>query len=155
MLVRFWGVRGSIPAPITKEQEREKIEEILKRASYSKLETEDDINSFINGLPFYLRAKYGGNTTCIEINDEQGNLFIIDAGSGIRLLGLDLFRRKPMPKTVHIFLTHFHWDHIQGFPFFGPAYLPDVKIIFHSTRKDVKELIIKQQVFDNFPKGIF
>lgn len=64
-------------------------------------------------------VRYGGNTTCFEIK-HNGSRLIVDAGSGIRPLGLDIVEKGP--NTIHIFLTHFHWDHIQGFPFFAPLY---------------------------------
>ncbi|NJD20092.1 MAG: MBL fold metallo-hydrolase, partial [Gemmatimonadetes bacterium] len=73
-------------------------------------------------------ARYGGNTTCFEVRAGERRV-IFDAGSGIRQLGLDLLSRGGIYQ--HIFLTHFHWDHIQGFPFFPPLYRPanDLKII--------------------------
>ena len=64
-------------------------------------------------------VRYGGNTTSIEIRYGDTRI-IFDAGSGIRPLGTDLVEKGP--NDVHIFLTHFHWDHIQGFPFFAPLY---------------------------------
>ncbi len=71
-------------------------------------------------------AKYGGNTPCIEVMAGERR-FIFDAGSGMRLLGLDLLA-KGQPVEATIFLTHFHWDHIQGFPFFGPLYRPSSRL---------------------------
>ena len=65
--------------------------------------------------------KYGGNTTCLEV-DAGGHLFILDAGTGIRNLGEDVQRSDQ--DHVHILLTHTHWDHINGFPFFAPAFNP-------------------------------
>lgn len=64
-------------------------------------------------------VRHGGNTTCVEVCG-GGMRLIFDAGSGIRPLGMDLVERGP--NAIHIFLTHFHWDHIQGFPFFSPLY---------------------------------
>ncbi len=72
--------------------------------------------------------KYGGNTSCVEIRVD-GSLFICDGGSGLRELGIDLLRRSPDAITGHLFFSHTHWDHIQGFPFFTPAYLS--KNTFH------------------------
>ena len=71
-------------------------------------------------------AEYGGNTPCLEI-ETGGRRFILDAGSGIRPLGIHLLE-SDQPLHAVIFLTHFHWDHIQGFPFFGPLYRPDARL---------------------------
>jgi phosphoribosyl 1,2-cyclic phosphodiesterase len=68
--------------------------------------------------PDYL--KYGGDTTCIEIRARSGERIIVDAGTGIRRLGDRLVRENQ--KTFHFLLTHFHWDHLMGFPFFEPLY---------------------------------
>ena len=67
-------------------------------------------------------VRYGGNTTCVEVRVGQ-DIVVLDAGTGIRLLGAQLRREfAGNPVTVHILLTHTHWDHIQGLPFFGPAH---------------------------------
>lgn len=69
--------------------------------------------------------RYGGNTTCVEVRTSEGHLIIIDAGTGIRLLGLEMLKGEfgKGLGTAHILFTHTHWDHIQGFPFFMPAYV--------------------------------
>jgi len=67
--------------------------------------------------------KYGGNTACVEIRCGS-DLFICDAGSGIRELGDDLMTRANVPIVGHFLFSHAHWDHIQGFPFFVPADRP-------------------------------
>ena len=66
--------------------------------------------------------RYGGNTTCLEIRSEEGRLFVVDAGSGIRNLGKAL-QRESTVSEIRFFFTHHHWDHLVGFPFFEPAYL--------------------------------
>ncbi len=69
--------------------------------------------------------KFGGNTSCLEIQAGENQSVIFDAGSGIRALGQTLLEEaagKPIDATI--FLTHFHWDHIQGIPFFSPLYGP-------------------------------
>lgn len=76
-------------------------------------------------------AKYGGNTTCIELRFEPGNrLVIIDAGSGIRPLGGKIMGTdfKNGPIKAQIFVSHTHWDHIMGFPFFTPIYIPTTRL---------------------------
>jgi phosphoribosyl 1,2-cyclic phosphodiesterase len=79
---------------------------------------------------------YGGNTSCVEVRFDN-TIFVCDAGSGIRELGKDLLTRKPAPKDLHLLLTHSHWDHIQGFPFFAPLYEPGMKI--HVYGKQAKD----------------
>lgn len=72
-------------------------------------------------------TKYGGNTTCLEVRLDDGTLIIFDAGTGIRKLGSALMKEK-YHQNINIVLSHSHWDHIQGFPFFEPANDPKTKI---------------------------
>jgi phosphoribosyl 1,2-cyclic phosphodiesterase len=74
---------------------------------------------------------YGGNTTCMEILGQYGERIIIDAGTGIRELGRKL-DAETTSEDVNLFLTHFHWDHIQGIPFFAPLLKPGIRVMFHS-----------------------
>lgn len=76
--------------------------------------------------------KYGGNTACIEVRTEGNQLLILDAGSGIRELGRKIQRElAPDGNSIVLFLTHYHWDHIQGLPFFEPMYVPTNRIYLH------------------------
>jgi len=70
------------------------------------------------------KSKYGGNTSCIELNVPNDQLIILDGGTGIRELGNTLEMRNGKV-SASILLSHYHWDHIQGLPFFAPAYNPD------------------------------
>jgi len=74
--------------------------------------------------------RYGGNTTCLEIRIED-NLFICDAGTGLRELGVDLMRRSNNPIHAHWLFSHSHWDHIQGFPQFLPAFQTENKFTLY------------------------
>ena len=96
-------------------------------------------------------VRYGGNTTCLEIH-HGGTRLIFDAGSGIRPLGTDIVEKGP--NAIHIFLTHFHWDHIQGFPFFAPLYDPEdtIKVVGPKQKDiDVQNLFAGQMGPIYFP----
>ncbi len=100
--------------------------------------------------------RYGGNTPCIEMQFSNGAHFILDAGTGIRELGNHLLE-KGAPVNAYIFISHFHWDHIQGLPFFRPAFVKGNKfIIIGSDDTNVKldEIISFQMNPTYFPVAI-
>ena len=68
---------------------------------------------------------FGGNTSCVELTTPTGGLLMLDSGTGARALGNRMLAAAHGPLTATILLTHTHWDHIQGFPFFGPLFQPD------------------------------
>lgn len=105
--------------------------------------------------PGYQTHVYGGNTSCIEFRVDDA-LLICDAGSGVRELGLDLVRRGVSPIEGHFFFSHAHWDHIQGFPFFVPAYAQENTFYVYGTRTGdthFHELLSGQMQSDYFPVG--
>lgn len=99
--------------------------------------------------PEYIR--FGGNTACLEVCHGSDRI-IIDAGTGIRPLGQILDAEKV--KTLHLFLSHTHWDHITGFPFFAPIYQPDVQLVIWSPigfEKSTKDLFTEMLAYAYFP----
>jgi phosphoribosyl 1,2-cyclic phosphodiesterase/CheY-like chemotaxis protein len=100
---------------------------------------------------------YGGNTSCVEIRAD-GELIVLDAGTGIRLLGLSLAQEfKAQPLSLTLLLTHTHWDHIQGFPFFVPAYNPinTVRILgYEGARQGLAATLGAQMESPYFPVGM-
>ena len=116
--VKFWGTRGSIPAPGPQSR------------------------------------KYGGNTSCVEIHADPA-LFICDGGTGLRELGLDLMKRKKgEPIRGHFLFSHTHWDHIQGFPFFVPAFLPGAELNVYAPlgfQQSLEEAMSGQMEYSYFP----
>jgi phosphoribosyl 1,2-cyclic phosphodiesterase len=98
-------------------------------------------------------AEFGGNTSCVEVRPAPGWRLIFDAGTGIRLLGRRLVD-EPSSTEADLFLTHFHWDHIQGLPFFAPLYDPTTTIRVHGPRQgdqDVQTLFAAQMSQSFFP----
>lgn len=98
-----------------------------------------------------LYAHHGGNTSCLRVSHGE-DMVILDAGTGIRPLGEALAAGKP--RRIHLFITHTHWDHIQGFPFFLPAYLPGFSLDIygaHGFGKDLKQVFQGQLDRDYFP----
>jgi phosphoribosyl 1,2-cyclic phosphodiesterase len=75
--------------------------------------------------------RYGGDTTCVEVRTERGDVVILDAGTGIRPLGNWILKEAAPPREMHFLLTHAHWDHVMGFPFFRPLYRKAFTLRFH------------------------
>jgi phosphoribosyl 1,2-cyclic phosphodiesterase len=119
MKIKYYGVRGSIPAP--------------------------DPST----------VKYGGNTLCVAVWDSD-NLLILDAGTGLRVLGNELMSTpfgRGRGKGAFLF-SHFHWDHIQGFPFFIPAYIPGNSFELYGPSiagVSLEDTLRQQQEYQNFP----
>ncbi len=99
-------------------------------------------------------TRFGGNTSCLEVRHGD-DLIIFDAGTGIRPLGESIDTTKH--KTIHLFISHTHWDHITGFPFFDPVYNPNVHVVIWSPvgfEKSTKELFTDMLAYDYFPVRI-
>lgn len=92
--------------------------------------------------PGHHTLRHGGNTTCIEVRSDDGHLIILDAGTGIFPLAQQLL--KSLPVQANIFMTHSHWDHIQGLPFFTPLYIPGNKVRIHGAYDIVSQRGIEQ-----------
>ncbi len=153
--LKFWGVRGLTPVTPRTDDIEGKILSALRGASGVDLSNAVSVQEYISGLPFYIRSTVGGNTACVEVNAGR-HLIVLDAGSGLRPLGLDLMAGKwgRGKGTVHIFLSHLGWDHIQGVPFFTPAYVPGNRIIFYSPFPELEQRLAEQQKFEHFPTAL-
>ncbi len=134
MQIKLWGVRGSLPAPINNEEYNSKLSRILNLAVQKKLDSKDNIEGFIESLPDELHYITGGDTTCVTVLSDSGNIYILDCGTGIRRLGNDLMEGDcgKGKGNLNIMLTHNHWDHIQGLPFFRPIYVPNRERIYEN-----------------------
>ena len=125
----FWGTRGSVPAPLTAAAVEAKIKNCLKRSLEIGLKDAADIDRFLaEDCAYEDRMTFGGNTSCVEV-EHGSDRIIFDLGSGAReLAGKLLAGGNPSELSLDILMSHVHWDHIQGFPFFAPAYIPGVKL---------------------------
>jgi phosphoribosyl 1,2-cyclic phosphodiesterase len=152
MKVKFWGVRGSIPTPLTQSQLKSRIAAAVARIRPSDLQSAETREAFLAKLPPYIFGTVGGNTTCLSIHAPNTPLVIIDAGSGIRELAAMVNRQPQKVREFHIFFTHFHWDHLQGLPFFSPAgYSKSSRIYLYSPKRNLEEIIRGQMVPPYFP----
>jgi phosphoribosyl 1,2-cyclic phosphodiesterase len=92
-------------------------------------------------VPGAATVRYGGQTSCVEARSDSGETVIVDAGTGLRALGNKLLRESGgAPGKYHVLLSHVHWDHIQGLPFFTPAYIPGTRISVHALLTAANEL---------------
>ena len=166
-----------MPAPLSLEAIAAKqlglVQKIIQDGGTEKLfgaQPPEAVEQYLRTLPFPLAATYGGDTTCIEVQAKNSPLVIIDAGTGIRQLGRVLLGRlfsdchlNPLSsdenskRDLHMLFTHYHWDHIQGFPFFAPAFIggqKQVNFYFYGkkdTRMLLSEVLKGQQQYPNFP----
>jgi phosphoribosyl 1,2-cyclic phosphodiesterase len=154
MIIRFWGTRGSLPVAIGIRGVRGKIHDALLAARGRKLDTSAEIESFIeHDLPFAVGSSYGGNSSCVELVTGGEEYVLCDLGSGLREFGNSvLVQRGPERRSVfNVFLSHLHWDHIMGFPFFTPAYIPGNLIRIHGCHKSMRNIFVRQQSAPCFP----
>jgi phosphoribosyl 1,2-cyclic phosphodiesterase len=103
--------------------------------------------------PGHRTAIYGGNTSCVEVGTADGTTLILDCGTGIRMLGLDMLQR-PAPNRIHLLIGHTHWDHIQGFPFFTPAFHPGTELNIYGSaafQQSLEDSLSGQMQYSYFP----
>ena len=98
--------------------------------------------------------RYGGNTSCVEAVTKSGQRFIFDCGTGARPLGAWLMANAPKPVSATLLLSHTHWDHIQGFPFFVPLFVPGSRMTVcgpHGAKSSLPEVLAGQMEYTYFP----
>lgn len=104
--------------------------------------------------PWKEAVEVGGNTSCVQVTPDNGLLIILDAGTGLRFLGEHLNATVSTPIEGHLLLSHAHWDHIQGFPFFMPAYKPGNTFTLYGAaraRKPLEDIMAGQMEAPYFP----
>lgn len=153
MKVVFWGTRGSLPAPLTAAAVRAKVAQAVSAAIIEGLADTARVEAFLDRLPFAVGGTFGGNTACVEVRTGAAEFVLCDAGTGLRDFGNTVFPARPkgQPGVYNIFLSHPHWDHIQGFPFFTPAYVPGAHIRILGCHEGLEAAFRGQQRTPWFP----
>jgi len=154
LLVRFWGTRGSLPVALTPSGVRDKLATALVRASGRAFATPEEARRFLDlELDFETAHTFGGNTSCVQIETGGDEYLVCDVGSGARPFGNHVLATHGAAKgnTFHIIMSHVHWDHVQGFPFFMPAYLPGNRIRIYGCHAELEEGFRRQNAAPSFP----
>ncbi|MDH5578719.1 MAG: MBL fold metallo-hydrolase, partial [Betaproteobacteria bacterium] len=153
MRVRFWGTRGSIPVALTSADIRDKVALALFQAEGRRFASVGEAHEFaVRHLDFALTHTFGGHSPCVELETGANEYVVCDMGSGARPFGAHvLARQSGKPATVNVFMSHVHWDHIMGFPFFGPAYVPGTHIRIHGCHDVIEHAFRLQQAPPCFP----
>jgi phosphoribosyl 1,2-cyclic phosphodiesterase len=146
--IRFWGTRGSLPHATSHDEMLNHLRKLIATARGMGIDTLRTFESRLNEGKILNPISYGGNTSCTEfsIGDQ---FFLVDMGSGLREAGT-YYLPKGI-KTFHIFLTHMHWDHIMGLPFFIPVHTRGCRTIIHHVHRNAPEYVKINFNGVNFP----
>jgi phosphoribosyl 1,2-cyclic phosphodiesterase len=149
---RFWGTRGSLPVALTSASLGDKLRGVLRAARGQAIATDADIERLLGNLPFALAGTYGGHSACVQIDSGGPDYFVCDMGSGLRPFGqAAMAQRAGKAQTFHIFMSHLHWDHIMGLPFFVPAFIPGNRVIVYGSHREIEFALRRQQEAPSFP----
>jgi phosphoribosyl 1,2-cyclic phosphodiesterase len=140
--LKYWGVRGSLPSAPNPQDWNTHIEGILRNFFTSGYRDLSQVAKYMASMEVPMVGGYGTATTCVSVQSPKSQI-ILDGGSGIRNLS-----EKIMSGTVgrgkgpfHIFMTHFHWDHVIGLPFFTPHFVPGNTIHYYGVQENLEEMI--------------
>ena len=132
---------------------RAKIIAALRGARAARSTSDAEIERYVDGLPFAVAGTFGGHTSCVEIETGASEYVLCDLGSGLRPFGqAAIARHGPAhPQTYHIFVSHVHWDHIMGLPFFSPAYIPGNRLRIYGGHRELEAALRRQMDPPSFP----
>jgi phosphoribosyl 1,2-cyclic phosphodiesterase len=156
MKIKFWGVRGSLPSSLNPQEWGQHFESLMNQFFTEGYSQKTDISTFIKKTPLELIGGFGTATSCVEVTSADKKSIIIDGGSGLRTLSDQMIKLKNdemISDEFHILMTHFHFDHILGLPFFTPHFTKGKKIHYYTIQNDAEEII--RQMFKRpiFPVG--
>lgn len=148
MKVRFWGTRGSLPQALNNSDLHAIISDLLQDAEKAGIKSLPELKLAVQSGQLGSPLSYGGNTTCTEVGIGEQSFFV-DMGSGLREAGTEHMAKGA--KEFHIFLTHMHWDHIMGLPFFVPVHLAGYSIKIYHVHRNAPEHVKINFNGINFP----
>ncbi len=154
MRVKYWGVRGSLPSSLEPQAWALHFESLMNQFFDEGFQQKKDVQNFLNQKSLQQIGGFGSATTCVEVISGPQSI-IIDGGSGLRALS-DHINQNKMTESkdeYHILMTHFHFDHILGLPFFNPHFMKSKKIHYYIVQDEGEEII--RQMFRRpiFPVG--
>ena len=151
--LRFWGTRGSLPVALTANDVRRKVRAAVLGAQDRVFDSDQALDDYVAGLGLHGYGTFGGHSSCVEIETGGADYVLCDLGSGVRAFGQSVMARHgpTAPQNYHVFLSHVHWDHIMGFPFFTPAYIPGNRITIYGGHAEVEKALRRQQAPPSFP----
>jgi phosphoribosyl 1,2-cyclic phosphodiesterase len=132
---------------------RRKLVTAVAGAAGRRFATQRDLDDYVDGLGFAVAGTYGGHTSCVELVTGSGEYVLCDLGSGLRPFGQAMLARHgpAAPQTYHAFVSHLHWDHIMGLPFFTPAYLPGNRLFVYGCHAELEAALRRQMDPPSFP----
>lgn len=147
LTMKYWGVRGSLPSSPSPADWNNHIEGLLRGFFNAGMRDVSQVSKYIDSLGTSHLGGYGAATTSVEVKSAKSRI-IIDGGSGIRSLSEQIMSGKAGTSKgpFHIFMTHFHWDHVIGLPFFTPHFVPGVQIHYYAVQPELEKLI--RRVFE-------
>lgn len=142
LMVKYWGVRGSLPAAPMPEQWVEIFESLMRQFFKAGHKDASEIQKYLANLPVSEVGGYGTATTCVEVLSPKQQI-IIDAGSGLRTLSEEMVKGPAGQGNaeIHIFFTHFHWDHMLGLPFFAPNFIKGNRVHCYAVQPELAEVV--------------
>jgi phosphoribosyl 1,2-cyclic phosphodiesterase len=146
--VKFWGTRGSLPQPTSHDEYLSILDDLIAKAETQGIRGVRSFRMALQDGSLETPVTFGGNTSCTEILCGDKSYFI-DMGSGLREAG-STYMAKGV-KEYHIFLTHMHWDHIMGLPFFVPVHVPGCKTYIYHVHRNAPEHVRINFNGVNFP----
>ena len=147
--VRFWGTRGSLPVALTARGVRDKLLAACAARAAGRSPATPDLESHPStAWRSPVVGTYGGHTSCVQLETGGPDYVLCDLGSGaaaVRPGGVARHGAPDAPQTFHVFMSHLHWDHIMGLPFFVPAYIPGNRVAIYGSHDELEAALRRQQ----------